>query len=135
MKNIANNYLERENEKNDDLEFELFLEELRGLPKDCTPMAFNLPRLKDAMFAYEVLDKVVKDMGSQSKISCRMDDRFGTGTCYIGVDVDIFIVKNELLRELMNSMNTATTLEIVPLTNGKISIGLSFNEVMIPTKE
>lgn len=111
---------------------EFVLGEIRALldklPKN-TVLILNLPRYKEVCSAISKINGFVKDISPDAEFSARFDDLVGTCLLYTITADELSITKTKQFAEAIAVSNT---MSVVPLTNGNIEIGFTFEDVRIP---
>ena len=89
----------------------------------------NPDRYPDTMKAVKELSDFVLSIDENAKITATPDDLIGDALC-VEITTDLIVVSE--IDKLCSLLSKADTLEVNPLTNGKIEVALSFEKVWIP---
>ena len=93
----------------------------------------NKERYNDMHKAYDLLKEIVTEYDESATFECQMNDIFpdvGEIAVYC-TDLTVRVYSMDAMREVMNLVDN---FEIVPATNDRIMIGLTFLNVMIKRK-
>lgn len=93
-----------------------------------TTKMLNPSRYYDVLLAKDALDSLLLKIGLEDKSTIKMHYAFSTAS----VCTEIEYLEVHDMRELFFAAGKANTLEIMPLTNGKISIAFTFQNVLVP---
>lgn len=109
-------------------EVDALIEYLKSLPCHSTYI-LNTLRVQEVQFAYAVIAKLLKDIGSDARIECKQHE-FNANVAVIRVECDA--LEFATTKNFSRATELATNLEIYPLTNGYIRMTLTFHGLLIP---
>ena len=85
---------------------------------------------------YPVIEKAVKEIGEMAlavddgaKIKIEPDELTGTTLCMY-ITTNLFVV--DMIDKFCELLKEATTFEVCPLTNGMLSVSLTFQDAWVP---
>ena len=98
------------------------------MPKTAYLM-LNKERYDEATAAIKEICEMAQLYDKDAKFDIHKDDLVGT-SLNLSITSDLFVI--DMIDKFCDSLRVANTFEVNPLTNGKISISMTFQNVYIP---
>lgn len=104
------------------------LDELNNLPKHMV-LFLNMPRYEQAVRAIKVIGKFVLDISPDAIIKAEYDGLTGTSLCVRIIADELSVNK---MRPFSAALHLTDSMSVMPLIDGNIEIGFTFENVRIP---
>lgn len=104
------------------------MERLRSLPERMI-LILNMPKYERALRAIETISGFVLDVSPDAKITADFDKLTGTSLCLTIIADELSINK---MQPFCAALHFTDTMSVVPLTDGNIEIGFTFEDIRLP---